>query len=130
MTDQLPLSGLLGALVRHGHREVAVRLIMERGGTKVYIPAHPRPGMTLVDIVGMPAAQVMADERGGQHYDIPPRQVLGKLDLKARILLEGGSDKETALKLGTTMRHVRRVRRDCAARPSPLHPTSSPRKEP
>jgi hypothetical protein len=113
-----PLSGYLGELVRRGHGGAAVRLILEWGGAKRYIPKEPQTGSPLVDIVGMAAATVLAELTGGDYYDIPPRVVLDGESLKQQILKEDGTTREVAQKLGTTERHVRRVRKDGDCKPS------------
>lgn len=107
-----PLSGHLGELVRRGHGGAAVRLVLEWGGEKRYIPQTPAPGSALVGVVGMGAALVLAELAGGEYYDIPPRAVLAGDSLKQQILRADGSTREVAQRLGTTERHVRRVRKD------------------
>ena len=107
-----PLSGHLGELVRRGHGGAAVRLVLEWGGQKRYIPKVPATDSALVAVVGVAAAQVLADLAGGEYYDIPPRTVLKGDSLKQQILRADGSTREVAQGLGTTERHVRRVRKD------------------
>jgi len=117
-----PLSGHLGELVRRGHGGAAVRLILEWGGSKRYIPEEPQPNSPLVAVVGMAAANVLAELFGGNYYDIPPRMVLDGESLKQQILKEDGTTREVAQKLGTTERHVRRVRRDGGCEPRSKRP--------
>lgn len=107
-----PLSGHLGELVRRGFGGAAVRLVLEWGGSKRYVPHNPQPGSALVEIVGLSAALALSELAGGDYYDVPPRTILDGETLKQQILKEGGSTREVAVKLGTTERHVRRVRRD------------------
>lgn len=104
-----PLSGHLGELVRRGHGGAAVRLIMEWGGTRHYIPATPTPDSPLVGVIGMAAAKSLAELCGGGYYDVPPRLVLAGESLKSQILREPGTALEIAVKLGTTQCYVRRV---------------------
>lgn len=106
-----PLSGQLGELARRGHGGAAVRLILDWGGRKKYIPKHPTPDCPLVSVIGMDAARVLAELVGGEHYDIPPRSVLSGESLKQQILRAEGTTSEIAGRLGTTERHVRRVLR-------------------
>lgn len=107
------LSGPAAVLVAHGMRGVAVRLIIEWGGTNRYIPSHPSPSSPLVGVVGMEAALVLAREYGNTQVDIPSRSTLEDT-LKADILRlgsDGDSSRVIAQKLGCTERYARSVLR-------------------
>lgn len=116
----LSLPGHLGEMARRGHGGAALKLLQEWGGTKRYIPAHPRPGSPLVEIVGMEAAQVLADLCGSTDYDIPSRAWLGGLGAtqKAAILRAEGGTREVAEALGCSERYVRMVRDDTDTQPA------------
>lgn len=103
------LTGHVAELVRRGFADAARRLIREWGGQKRYVPARPHPESPLVELLGDEAARASAEIVGGEYCEVPPRSVLSE-DLKQRILRETGTTREIAARLGTTERHVRRVR--------------------
>lgn len=51
--------------------EAAVRLILERGGTRVYVPAAPSPDSPLATIVGHEGAIALAGRFGGEYPKVP-----------------------------------------------------------
>lgn len=51
--------------------EAAVRLILERGGTRVYVPAVPSPDSPLAAIVGHAGAIALASRFGGEYPKVP-----------------------------------------------------------
>ncbi|MEW5729041.1 MAG: hypothetical protein AB1918_14530, partial [Pseudomonadota bacterium] len=95
-----------GELARRGHGAAALVLADRWGGTKRYI--SDKPGAALVEMVGMPAAKIVAEAIGCGHHDIP--RAAGLDDLKAKILAHPGTTREAAIALGCTERWVREVR--------------------
>ncbi|MBN2752596.1 MAG: hypothetical protein JXQ84_07795 [Rhodospirillaceae bacterium] len=121
--DTRYLPGLLGELARAGFGGKALLLAYHWGGTKRYIPATPCEHHALVQLIGLNAARVLADQWGGGHHDIPRAAVLD--DLKRKILSHPGTTRETAIALRCTERWVREVRAgsDPAARATkPIDP--------
>ena len=118
MSDHVShLPGCLGELVRRGHPKAALILLAERGGATVYVPKTPKPGQPLVELIGLDAAMVLAELRpGGDHVEVP--LATNRYALKQRILAAVPlGTREIARLLGTTERHVRRVR--ALTRPDP-----------
>lgn len=122
MSAKVPrLSGPLGELQRRGYGGAAVRLVMEWGGGKRYVPFVAKPGQKLVGIMGLAAAQALGDItreqatgagdfRGeGKYLDLPSRSTL-EPTLKGEILRHGGTDRQVAQDLGCTERYVRLLR--------------------
>lgn len=108
MDERSPLPGLLGVLARAGHLGAALTLAREWGGTRRRIPKRPAPGMALVDLIGLEPARLLAGLHGDEEVDIPMGVVTGAK--KSAILRQSGTAREVALAVGTTERHVRRVR--------------------
>lgn len=108
MIDTRYLMGVLRQLADAGHVDAVPKLITAWGGTRRLIPVAPSAGHELVAIVGLPAARVLADLRGGQEVDIPRGVGLGVK--KAAILRATGSAREIARQAECTERHVRKIR--------------------
>jgi hypothetical protein len=126
MSTKVPaLPGHFGELVRRGFGGAAIRLIMEWGGTKRFIPRDPRPDSPIVQIIGMAASRVLGELIGSTHYDIPSKKWLRGDALKQEILREDGTTREVAVKLGCTERHVRGVRRDGGKKHQPRRPVDN-----
>lgn len=114
-TDLDHLPGVLGELARKGHGGAALILANRWGGQKRYIPARPREGLALVDLIGLDAAYVVAAyfhgsdpvANGGDH-DIPKTVLTARL--AAEIRAHPGTTREAARALNCTERYVRLVR--------------------
>jgi len=108
----LQLPGILGELARRGYGGQALALAKSWGGTKRYIPPIPREGMALVAIIGLDAAQALAEIIAGMcgdsQQDIP--RAAGLESVKIEILGHPGGTRATAMALGCTERYVRMVR--------------------
>lgn len=101
--------GLLGELARAGHPEAAAVLAREWGGTARSIP-NKAEGSRLAELIGLPAAHVLASLYGGEHVDIPAASHLSSK--KLAIASSALGTRETAKVTGCSERHVRRVRRE------------------
>jgi len=109
MIDTRYLMGVLRQLADAGHEAAVPKLVAARGGTRLYIPSTPAEGDELVRLIGMPAARALADLRGNEEVDIPLGIGIGaKKAAISRMAHRPAS--EIARTVGTTERHVRRVR--------------------
>ena len=88
------------------------KLVENWGGTGIYIPKRLHDKHRLVRVLGWDAAQILCDLYAGEEIDIPLRSTL-PLTKKALIVNlatnKNLSNREIAVKVGTTERHVRRV---------------------
>lgn len=91
----------------------ALAIARERGGTRVYIPAHAIDDHWLVDIVGRDAADQLCAAFARQYLEIPlgPRSAIGKIRADVdRMIEEGHSERKIALATGYSIRGVRKRR--------------------
>lgn len=88
--------------------ELAFAVCRVYGGIELYIPKHPRPGLGLVEVIGMEAAAKLATWRGGSKIYPPVLRPAGK---KRAIAMATGSLTEVARRFGVTRSWVCRVRR-------------------
>lgn len=109
MIDTRFLMGVLRQLADAGHEAAVPKLVAARGGLRLYIPSAPAEGDELVRLIGLPAACALAALRGNEEVDIPLGIGIGaKKAAIARIAHRPAA--EIARTVGTTERHVRRVR--------------------
>lgn len=111
--DTRYLMGVLADLAQRGHEAAVAKLITAWGGTRRLIPIRPGPSHELVRLVGMEAALVLAELRGGQEIQIPRGVGLGAK--KAEILRAAGSARTVAAAVGCTQRFVEKVRGELRA---------------
>jgi hypothetical protein len=114
VSDKPRLSGILGEIEEAAGLAVALQLASERGGREVYIP---QPGSLtaehwLVQLVGMEAAQKVAQRIGGGRVELPLGPAGGsRSKVWATIrqaLSEGKSAPEAARLAGVHHKTVRR----------------------
>jgi hypothetical protein len=104
-------SGWPPSLVRYAELigdAAALKLVASYGGTRLYVAKSPRENSALARAVGWPAARRLARAYGGDELDVPRAEALRSK--KRAILAASGSGREVARAVGTTERHVRRVR--------------------
>lgn len=130
MTDCTRESGIAEALDRLEAElgDLArARIIAEIGGRRVTIPM-PRnaPGSRLAEMIGLEAAQWLAEEYGGEAVDFPSRSGAASQERAARLLaavLEAGlthptrSANDIADEFGVTRRRVTQLRQELRADP-------------
>ncbi|HYH17592.1 MAG TPA: hypothetical protein VD995_03140 [Azospirillum sp.] len=107
------MPGILGDLARAGHVDAAWKLVQAWGGTKRKVPANPRLGQPLVELIGLEAAQVLAAIYPGEQVDVPNAK--STKALKQHILRATGTTRQIAMELGCTERHVRKVNAEVRA---------------
>ncbi|MBF0375075.1 MAG: hypothetical protein HQL39_16865 [Alphaproteobacteria bacterium] len=109
------LAGPLGALARAGHGGAALLIVKHWGGQCHYVGQRQHPGTPLALLVGLDAAQALADilwrrggTRGGQ-LDVVSPAALSPAK-KGDIARAEGTTREVARAAGVTERYVRLVR--------------------
>lgn len=88
----------------------AVRLAERFGGVQTYIPKLPGAGHAFAPVIGVEAVRRLAEIWGGSHLELP-RGCFGRLKKAEvlRLLEDGLSKRQAALKAGCTDRYVRRL---------------------
>lgn len=105
------LPGLLGQIADVAGDSAAMRIALHAGGTRMTFSA--RPGSVLVRIVGLEAAQKIADEFGRAEYTIPMAHLRGQKGRQAaaaKMLADGANASEVARAVDVHERTARRVR--------------------
>lgn len=118
------LSGVVGRLAAAGHGGAALKLINEKGGGRVYLPATKNvEGSALAELIGAAAAAALVDLAGeARSLDIPPPSVL-KPGAKAAVLADCLAGELTTLEIarrhGVTEKYVRmlKAQQGCASPP-------------
>lgn len=101
--------GMLGELARAGFVDEAIKLAATWGGSKRYIPANPKNYSRLSKVIGIDAAEVLAEPYGGRPHDIPVLYFKGKKKLALKYL-DHLNATDAARAVGCTARYVRMVR--------------------
>ncbi|WP_444611009.1 hypothetical protein [Blastomonas fulva] len=103
----------MAVLHRHGFNREAVALRENFGGTNFYVPKRPSQTDRYVSVIGMDAAQVLADELGGITVAIAQENTSRIVILRDRVRLfslAGIPVRVTAVVLGVTERCILRHR--------------------
>lgn len=118
MTGSLP--GTLAEIAAVAGEDAALAIAAARGGTQVYIPPHPDADHWLSVLVGLKAAQAIADRLtcgvgSGIRVELPmgPKGAAARLRAKVDRMLRqvpAPSEREIALATGYSIRSVRRRR--------------------
>lgn len=93
-------------------RDLALKLAAECGGIVTYIPNRVHAEHAWCKAVGEVAFAQLVDAYGGQRIDLPLGSHINRVVLKTEIIElaeQGLSVRAIAVRLRTTMRHVRRV---------------------
>ena len=106
---------------------LALRLVAELGGTKVYVGPRRRPGNRIVAVIGQDGADRLAayveTGNGGMWVELPRGAAGAAAELRRRVLQEAGrrdvSEAEIARRLRVHGRTVRRARAKLRAGESP-----------
>jgi len=96
---------LLSALGDEGFRA----LTKQFGGTRIYVPIHPREDDPLVRLCGWEAAAKAARRLGGEKIDIPNHAARRRRRQILEMRSQGCSCRAIAKGLGCTTRWVQRV---------------------
>jgi hypothetical protein len=99
-----PAPAEIAYLTKHIGEAAALTLIEKRGGTRLYVPAEPNQASALALEIGLPAAQALAREFGGETLKIPLCKFWRMRVYKA----EGCSYAVIARRLGTTETTIQR----------------------
>ncbi len=89
----------------------ALVIVHAYGGTRLYVPEHPKKGMALYDLIGADDALALAELFGGDRIDVPLFSYGRTAQLDRRIkemALAGASRPDIARDLGITERTVYR----------------------
>lgn len=112
-----PLPQVLADIAMIAGEDAARRVAGSVGGTRVYIPPRPAADHWLVKLVGLDAAQRIADHFtggfGGIRIDIPLADTgfIARQQAKADAMILGGrSERDIAIECGYTIRTIRRRR--------------------
>lgn len=109
------LPGVLAEIAEVAGLEAALAIADKRGGTKIYIPAHPSGDHWLVQTCGLAAAKKICTHftsgRGNIEIDLPlgPRGSLAKTRARVdEMIASGATALQIALAVGYTTRGVRK----------------------
>lgn len=105
------LTGILAVVARHAGETGALRLAVNRGGTKMKLSANPTG--PLARLVGEDAARAIVAELGPETYIIPMATARGsgaRRGAAARLFQAGANAQEVALACDMHERTARRVR--------------------
>ncbi len=86
-----------------------LRLVEWRGGTHIYVPDKPKAGHGVVSIIGLDAAEKLA-EKFADRLEIPKCDAVARAALHAAIAqrrANGESELDVALDVGFTARWIR-----------------------
>jgi hypothetical protein len=118
MNEQLPvrpedLPGVAQRIARAIGVEATVTLIQRRGGRRIFVPATAVPGQQLVGIIGIAAAQRLAELYGNDRVELPTRASVLRAMRDTRVREEHalGTLTVTAIadKFGLSRKHVQRI---------------------
>lgn len=91
-----------------------LRIATWYGGQNLYVSPTPDESMQLVRLIGMPAAQRLAAEWGGERVAVPTMWAYEEDQrnrLVGNLLKRGISTKEIARDMGMTERRIQQIRR-------------------
>lgn len=107
--------GVLAEIAAVAGDDAALAIARARGGTEVYIPPAPAADHWLTKLVGAQAARAIADHLtcgvGGLRVELPTGPAGHGVRMRAevdRLIGEGRSERDIALRTGYTIRGVRR----------------------
>lgn len=108
-----PLLAKIAALIGND-QAVALIINAHTGGRSgwLYIPRRPKPGKRLVNLIGMAAAEKLAEAFGGQSLAMPKCRAMYREQRNAealRMAADGMSIRSIAEAVGLTDRQVRNV---------------------
>lgn len=118
MARDFTLTGVAAEIEDLIGTELTLKLLAERGGTRVVVPMKA-PGSVLAEIVGEDAAEMIIDEMGSGPIVLPTANFRGMRARRARgceMLRRGASLQEVALEIGCHTRTVLNWRRDMRER--------------
>ncbi len=105
MLKRAPLPDLLEVVASAIGIEAALKLAAAHGGTRQFIPAHPRPGHWMVEMFGAEdanrLAQALNSAKNGDHYLIPMGPSRGSAERWQRL--------KTLIDSGATNREITRA---------------------
>lgn len=92
----------------------SINLVRVWGGVRLYIPASAGIGHTIANVIGQQELETLCAEYGGETITLP---AINNVDMQLKyrqikkLLAEGVSNRDVALRTGYTQRHIERIRR-------------------
>jgi Mor family transcriptional regulator len=86
------------------------------GGTRLYIPAKMTEDHKIAVAIGYDAACELADNLGGEAFEVPKGQAATAMQIRQAIRTSGASANSLAKLFPYTLRHIKRMRADMKAR--------------
>lgn len=105
--DMLP--GILAEIAAITTSDVAIALARAYGGRRLYIPEQVPERHSLINLVGRPAALVIASSLGGERHDIPAARTILRWADAHRLRAAGNTHAEISAKLNITQAHVSKL---------------------
>lgn len=90
------------------------------GGKRLFVPRHMGPHHPIAQAIGLDAARALAQELGGQRFDVP--LMLKRRALIEKCLADGLGSQKTADRVGCTRRAVQYTKAQLAQLPAPKQP--------
>jgi len=91
--------------------KAALQIAESFGGVQdQYIPKHARVDHPFAALIGLDRMELLCDALGGERIDIP-KGTYARLK-KAEIIGQSGSARTVALRVGCSMRYVKKIRSD------------------
>ena len=94
----------------------ALRIVEQRGGIRLYVPAKATAEHWLADLIGLDALQALSSVYAREEIDIPRCAATLKAIKDREIANSTASNSELARRYGMTERNVRKIRRRVEAR--------------
>ena len=106
-----PLPRILRRAHEIGGIDAVVKLSRALGGRYVAIPLNPVGANHPLSIAGEKVAQMLVEEFGGAHVEIPKGGAHLRVLIAAQVIERKGSNNDIAQEAGVTWRHAKKLRR-------------------